>query len=291
MTPGAQSEVAVVKLLLLKHAKDAFVGEDSVRRQWYDLGYAASPNFTRAVGEYDRFVKLLESFGIEIVFLASDDRVGLDSIYVRDASIVCSGGAILCNMGKAGRRGEPQVQECAFRKAGLPVLGRIVGDGTVEGGDVVWLDDRTVAVGRGYRTNDAGIEQLRDLLDDCVDEFIVVSLPHWRGPGDVFHLMSILSPIDHDLALVYSPLLPVPFREQLLARGIELVEVADREFATMGGNVLAVAPRNCVMLSGNAATAARLEQVGTEVHQFEGAEICLKGSGGPTCLTRPIVRG
>jgi N-dimethylarginine dimethylaminohydrolase len=278
MTPGAQSEVAVVKLLLLKHAKDAFVGEDSVRRQWYDLGYAASPNFTRAVG-------------IEIVFLASDDRVGLDSIYVRDASIVCSGGAILCNMGKAGRRGEPQVQECAFRKAGLPVLGRIVGDGTVEGGDVVWLDDRTVAVGRGYRTNDAGIEQLRDLLDDCVDEFIVVSLPHWRGPGDVFHLMSILSPIDHDLALVYSPLLPVPFREQLLARGIELVEVADREFATMGGNVLAVAPRNCVMLSGNAATAARLEQVGTEVHHFEGAEICLKGSGGPTCLTRPIVRG
>jgi N-dimethylarginine dimethylaminohydrolase len=291
MTPGAQSEVAVVKLLLLKHAKDAFVGEDSVRRQWYDLGYAASPNFTRAVGEYDRFVKLLESFGIEIVFLASDDRVGLDSIYVRDASIVCSGGAILCNMGKAGRRGEPQVQECAFRKAGLPVLGRIVGDGTVEGGDVVWLDDRTVAVGRGYRTNDAGIEQLRDLLDDCVDEFIVVSLPHWRGPGDVFHLMSILSPIDHDLALVYSPLLPVPFREQLLARGIELVEVADREFATMGGNVLAVAPRNCVMLSGNAATAARLEQVGTEVHHFEGAEIRLKGSGGPTCLTRPIVRG
>jgi N-dimethylarginine dimethylaminohydrolase len=291
MIAAVQSEVAVIKLLLLKHANDAFVSDSTVRRQWHDLGYTACPDFTRAVEEYDRFVRLLERFGIEIVFLPADDRVGLDSIYVRDASIVCSGGAILCNMGKAGRRSEPQVQDCALRKAGLPILGRITGDGTVEGGDVVWLDDRTVAVGRGYRTNDAGIEQLRDILDDCIDEFIVVPLPHWRGQDDVFHLMSILSPIDHDLALVYSPLLPVPFREQLLARGIELVEVADQEFETMGCNVLAVAPRKCIMLSGNAATLARLERVGAEVHQFEGVEICVKGSGGPTCLTRPIVRG
>ncbi|KPJ90531.1 MAG: hypothetical protein AMS18_10615 [Gemmatimonas sp. SG8_17] len=290
MMPGVQSEVAVVKLVLLKHAVDAFVSERTVRRQWHDLGYTACPDFTTAVEEYDRFVRQLAGFGVEIVFLPRDDRVDLDSIYVRDASIVCAKGAILCNMGKAGRRSEPQAQECAFQRAGLPILGRIVGDGTVEGGDVVWLDDRTVAVGRGYRTNDAGIEQLRHILDDCVDELIVVPLPHWRGPDDVFHLMSILSPIDRDLALVYSPLLPVPFREQLLARGVELVEVADQEFETLGCNVLAVAPRRCIMLSGNPATLARLERVGAEVHQFEGAEICLRGSGGPTCLTRPIVR-
>lgn len=290
MMPGVQSEVAVVKLVLLKHAVDAFVSERTVRRQWHDLGYTACPDFTAAVEEYDRFVRQLAGFGVEIVFLPRDDRVDLDSIYVRDASIMCAKGAILCNMGKAGRRSEPQAQECAFQRAGLPILGRIVGDGTVEGGDVVWLDDRTVAVGRGYRTNDAGIEQLRHILDDCVDELIVVPLPHWRGPDDVFHLMSILSPIDRDLALVYSPLLPVPFREQLLARGVELVEVADQEFETLGCNVLAVAPRRCIMLSGNPATLARLERVGAEVHQFEGAEICLRGSGGPTCLTRPIVR-
>src|SRR5205807_6425737 len=132
---------------------------------------------------------------------------------------------------------------------------------------------------------------LRELLAGCLDELLVVPLPHWRGPGDVFHLMSMISPIDRDLALVYAPLLPVPFREALVARGIELVEVPDAELATLGGNVLAGAPRRCVMASGSPRTRARLEQAGVDVFEFSGREMCVKGGGGPTCLTRPLRRG
>ena len=162
--------------------------------------------------------------------------------------------------------------------------------GLLEGGDVAWLDGRTIAVGRGYRTNDAGIAQLRALLGDRVDEFITVALPHWRGAGDVFHLMSIISPVDRDLAVVYSPLMPVPFRERLLAEGKTLIEVPDEEFARMGANILAIAPRRCVLLDGNPITRAKLEAAGAEVLTYEGSEISVKGGGGPTCLTRPLVR-
>ena len=193
-------------------------------------------------------------------------------------------------MGKPQRRTEPAAQEAAFRAAGIPIRGRITGEGTVEGGDVCWIDERTLAVGRGYRTNDAGIRQLRELVRGCVDEVVVVPLPHWRGPEDVFHLMSIVSPIDRHLFLVYAPLIPVPFREALLARGIELVEVAEPEFQTLGCNVLALAPREVLMVTGNRETRARLERTGVTVREFAGREICLKGGGGPTCLTRPLTR-
>jgi N-dimethylarginine dimethylaminohydrolase len=173
---------------------------------------------------------------------------------------------------------------------GLPILGTILPPGRLEGGDVVWLDRRTIAVGRGYRTNDAGIGQLRTLLGDTVDEVVVVPLPHWRGSADVFHLMSIVSPIDRDLAVVYSPLMPVPFRELLLNRGMTLVEVPDEEFASMGANVLATAPRRALMLAGNPVTRDRLERAGAHVIEYKGDNISLKGGGGPTCLTRPLLR-
>ena len=211
-------------------------------------------------------------------------------MYTRDASIVCEKGAILCSMGKEARRNEPAAQESAYRDLGIPICGAITGDGRVEGGDVVWIDERTLAVGRGYRTNDEGIRQLRDLLSDSIDELIVVPLPHHRGPGDVFHLMSIISPIDRGLALAYSPLMPIPFREMLLSKGIELVEVPDSEFGSMGCNVLAVAPRECVTLAGNTETRERLIAAGATVHEFVGDEICAKGRGGPTCLTRTLER-
>jgi N-dimethylarginine dimethylaminohydrolase len=154
----------------------------------------------------------------------------------------------------------------------------------------VWLDRRTLAVGRGYRTNDVGIAQLRALLGDAIDELVVVHLPHWRGAGDVFHLMSIISPVDPDLAVVYSPLMPVAFRERLLDRGMTLVEVPDDEFESMGANVLALGSRRCVMLAGNPRTRARLEAAGVDVVEYEGMEISRKGGGGPTCLTRPLRR-
>jgi N-dimethylarginine dimethylaminohydrolase len=194
-------------------------------------------------------------------------------------------------MGKRAREPEPAAQERTLGAAGagLAIAGRIEAPGRLEGGDVVWIDDRTLVVGRGYRTNGAGIRQLRALLGDAV-EVIEVPLPHWRGESDVMHLMSLISPVDNDLAVVYSRLIPVPFREWLLERGLRLVETPDEEFETMGTNVLALAPRRCVMLSGSPRTRAALEAAGAEVIEYEGAEISVKGAGGPTCLTRPITR-
>ena len=285
-----QSDVGPIKSLVLKHPKDAFVSDETIDRQWQRLNYLRRPDLGRAINEYDHFVTLLKRFDIDLYFLPSDEKVGLDSIYTRDASIVCNKGIILCNMGKDERNAEPATHEAAFRDRGISIHGAITGNGRVEGGDVVWVDEHTIAIAHGYRTNGEGIRQVRKLMGDCINELIEVPLPHWRGPNDVFHLMSILSPIDHDLAVVYSPLMPVFFRETLLSRGIELIEVPDSEFETMGCNVLAVAPRKCIMLSGNPQTRRRLERAGVEVHEFEGQEICIKGGGGPTCLTRPIVR-
>jgi N-dimethylarginine dimethylaminohydrolase len=193
-------------------------------------------------------------------------------------------------MGKPQRAWEPAAQGAAFKTWDIPVIGEIRKPGRLEGGDVVWLDQRTIAVGRGYRTNDEGIRQLREILGDSVDELVVVPLPHWQGPADVFHLMSIVSPVARDLAVVYSPLMPVPFRERLLNLGMKLVEVPDEEFASMGANVLAIAPRRCVMVAGSPRTRTLLEQAGAEVLVYTGKEISLKGGGGPTCLTRPIQR-
>ena len=290
MTIILQTDVGRIKCLLLKHPKDAFKGHENIEQQWQRLNYSGCPDFSRALDEYEQFIELLKSFEIELHFLPKDESVDLDSIYTRDASIVCSKGVILCNMGKPERRSEPAAHAAAFRDLGIPIHGAITGEGRVEGGDVVWIDNRTLGIARGYRTNDKGIQQLQELLKECIDELVIVPLPHWRGPRDVFHLMSIISPVDIDLAVVYSPLMPVPFRETLLSRSIELVEVPDSEFETLGCNVLAVAPRKCITLSGNPKTRARLERAGVQVYEFEGREICLKGGGGPTCLSRPILR-
>ena len=276
--------------MLLKHPRTAWLDQESVDRQWEALHYLRRPDFARAVDEYDRFASALGDLGIDLAYLPADGTTGLDSIYVRDASVVTDRGVVLCAMGKAARDGEPAAHAAHFRAVAEPVLGAVTAPGRLEGGDVVWLDRRTLAVGRGDRTNDEGVRQLRGFVGDEIDEVIVVPLPHGRGPTDVFHLMSMLSPLDRDLALVCSPLLPVPFRETLLSRGIELVEVAPEELDGQAGNVLAVAPRTVLMLEGNPVTRARLEARGVEVHTFAGAEISLKGSGGPTCLTRPLLR-
>lgn len=276
--------------VFVKHARDAFVSQETVTAEWKALNFVAPPDLARAVDEYDRFVDRIVRLGGQLTFLPRATGVGLDSIYVRDASVACSHGVVLCRMGKSLRTGEPAAQAAVFRAAGVPILGTIEPPGMLEGGDVTWLGDRIAAVGRGYRTNDEGIRQLRALLADAVDDLIVVPLPHWRGSAGVFHLMSVISPVDRDLAVVYSPLLPVPFRERLLDLGLALVEVPDEEFDTMGTNVLAVTPRRCLMLAGNPGTRRRLEQAGVEVLEYEGREISLKGGGGPTCLTRPLGR-
>jgi N-dimethylarginine dimethylaminohydrolase len=288
---GSLNEVGRLTRVVVKHPRDAFVDAATIGRQWQELRFTAPPDLDRASREHDRFVEALRAAGAEVHLLPRDDRTTLDSIYVRDASIVSAKGIVLCNMGKPQRVEEPAAQERAFSAGGVPVTvcGRIEPPGRVEGGDVIWLDSRTFVVGRGYRTNADGIEQLRAILGPGV-EVIEVPLPHWRGQQDVMHLMSLISPVDDDLAVVYSPLLPIPFREWLFERGVRLVEVPDDEFDTMGTNVLALAPRRCLLLSGNPKTRAALERAGADVAEYEGTEISVKGSGGPTCLTRPLQR-
>jgi N-dimethylarginine dimethylaminohydrolase len=290
MEHGGHSEVGTIQKIVLKHPKEAFISNDTISKQWQELNYKGIPDLDKAIEEYEEFVKLLKQHIPELYFLPTDKRTGLDSLYVHDPVIMSDQGAILCNMGKEQRRGEAAAMGDFFQQHGIPILGTIRGKGRIEGGDVVWLDQRTIAVGRGYRTNDEGIRQLKNLLNDLTDESIVVPLPHWEGPGDVLHLMSFISPIDYDLALVYSRLMPVPFREWLLARGMKLVEVPDEEYPTMACNVLAVAPRKCIMLKGNPRTKKLLESKGVTVWEYEGEEISRKGEGGPTCLTRPILR-
>ena len=284
------SEVDRLTRVLVKHPREAFVDEGTIAAQWKSLRFVAPPSLASAAAEFDAFLDVIRAAGAQIEFLPRDDQTNLDSIYARDGSVVCALGVILCRMGKPLRANEPSSQEATFRRLGIPVVGTIAEPGCLEGGDVVWLDHRTVAVGRGYRTNDEGIRQFRALLGDSIDELIVVPLPHWRGPGGVLHLMSLISPVDDNLAVVYSPLLQVPFRERLVERGCTFVEVPDDEFDSMGTNVLALAPRQCLMLTGNPRTRAALERAGAQVTDYKGDEISVKGAGGPTCLTRPLAR-
>lgn len=275
--------------VIVKHPREAFGSDARIDAQWRELNFLEAPSLASAATEYDSFLEAVRGSGTNVRFLPDSDDTGLDSLYARDASVVTPNGIVLCRMGKAQRTGEPAAQKRAFESWGIPIAGRIEAPGRLEGGDVVWLTPTLVAVGRGYRTNDDGIAQFARLVGAGV-EVLTVPLPHWRGAGDVFHLMSIISPVDDDLAVVYSPLMPVPFRERLLASGFDFVEVPEAEFDSMGANVLAVAPRLCVMVAGNPETRRRLEAAGATVHEYQGREISLKGGGGPTCLTRPISR-
>jgi N-dimethylarginine dimethylaminohydrolase len=284
----AQADCGTLRRVVVKRVRDAFGDQATVDRQWRDLGYTARPDFAGAEAESEAFVALLADRGITVEHLPQAPGVGLDSLYVRDAAVVCDRGAILCRMGKPARRSEPAAQGAFFESLGIPVLGAIAAPGTLEGGDVAWLDERTVAVGEGYRTNAAGIAQLRSLLGGSIDELLVAQLPHHHGPGDVFHLMSILSPLGARLGLAFSPLMPVPLRQALLERGWHLVEVPQGELASLGCNSLALGPGTCLLARGNPETRRRLEAAGVEVVEFDGAEMAVKGGGGPTCLTRPL---
>ena len=287
---GCVSEVGQIRCLLLKHPLSAFLGTKNIQKQWQELNYLAPPDYEKALEEYEKFVFLLKDFVPEIIFLPEHKKTGLDSIYVHDSSVSTKNGLILTNMGKKKREGEPTAVGEFMAGLDVPILGSISGEGRLEGGDVVLWDKRTLCVGLGYRTNEEGIRQLREFTKNDIEEFIVVPLPHWKGPDDVLHLMSLISPIDYDLAVVYSRLLPVPFRNWLLRRSVKLVEVPDSEFESMGCNVLALAPRRCIMIEGNPKTRQKLLDEGVEVMEYSGEEISVKGAGGPTCLTRPLLR-
>jgi N-dimethylarginine dimethylaminohydrolase len=282
--------VAPLRRVILKKPEDAFRSSLQIGREWKSLGYLRPPELARSSRDHNRLAALLTDAGAEALYLPADDRTGLDSIYVHDPVLVTDHGAIVFQMGKIARRGEGSAFQDALRSWNVPVLGVIDGQATAEAGDMIWFDRQTLVVGRSFRTNARGVDKLSEMLGLLNVQVIAVDLPYGDGPQDVLHLMSFISLLDDDLAVVYRRLLPVALFEFLANRGITLVDVPDDEYATLGCNVFAVSPRNVIMSSRNPITRSRLEAAGCRVSEFDGSEICLPGAGGPTCLTRPLLR-
>ncbi len=283
--------VAPLRCVVVKRPEEAFRSPSVIEGEWQGLAYTGPPDLDRASREHQQFVSLLTQAGAKVLYLPSDDRTGMDSIYAHDPVLVTNAGAVIFQTGKPARRGEGPAFTDAFKTWDVPVLGVVDGAATAEAGDMVWLDSQTLLVGRGFRTNAAGIEKLTEILRPLGVMVIPVQLPYWKGPGEVLHLMSFISLLDHDLAVVHRELMPVPLFEILNDKRVKLVDVPDEEYGTLGCNVLALSPRGVVMVSGNPITRSRLEAAGCRVSEFDGNEICFPGAGGPTCLTRPLARG
>ena len=280
-TFGCQSMTAPLRRVLVRPPRL----DDAAR--WREYGWRAAPDPAAAAAEHEALRALLEDAGAEVV-VADGEHGNPDAIYTYDPFLVGDDGAVLLRPGKPERMGEPDALAGALERLGIPIHARVRGPGTVEGGDTLWLDRRTLLVGRGYRTNESGVEQLKLAFPDA--DVLSYDLPHWNGEAEVMHLMSLISPLDADLALVYLRLAPVRLVELLRERGIEIVPVPDEEFETMGPNVLALGPRRALALEGNDETRRRMEAAGVEVVTYKGDEISRKGDGGPTCLTRPLLR-
>ena len=256
--------------------------------RWREYGWRSAPDHAAAAAEHELFRGILEAAGAEVV-VSRHDPGNPDAIYVYDPILVGAQGAVLLRPGKEGRRGEPSAIAASLTQAGVPVAAELTAPVIAEGGDTVWLDEATLLVGIGYRTSPAAVPALAEALPGV--DVIAFDLPHWNGRSEVLHLMSFISPLDRDLALVYPRLAPVRLLDLLAERGIETVEVPDEELETQGPNVLALGPRHALALDGNPETRRRMEGAGVEVVVYRGDEISRKGDGGPTCLTRPLLRG
>jgi dimethylargininase len=249
-------------------------------------GFLRPVDLPAAQGEHDAFVELLVRLGVRVHALDAE-TASPDLVYTFDPLLVTDRGAIPLHSGKATRMGEERTLEAWTSATGIPTVGRIEAPGTVDGGDTFWLRPDLFCLGRSLRTNNEGARQLAELVGGDVRVF---DLPYWRGPSDLVHLLSVISPIADDLAVVFLPLLPIGLWELLGELGVQLIPVSEDEFATLGCNVLAVRPGVVVIADGNPETRATLEARGCEVHTYAAEEIGINGSGGPTCLTRPILR-
>lgn len=284
------NEYGTLRKVLLSHPEKVFSSQKNIEIQWEQLAFLQGPVLDQAIEEYQTFQAIIEKFA-EIEFLSvQSEEVSLDAVYCRDASIMTDWGAIICMMGKENRLSEGDIHARMYRSKDVPVLARIEAPGTLEGGDVAWIDEKTLAVAHSYRTNLFAIEQLKQLLEPRGIKILTVDLPHYKGERDVFHLMSILSPISEKKAVVFSPLMPISFRRELLARNFDLIEVPEDEFESMGCNVLALDSKHCLMVEGNPVTQQRIADHGIKVFTYPGRNISVFGGGGPTCLTRPMGR-
>jgi len=256
--------------------------------RWHEFGWLGEPDLRLAATQHEQLCEVLRSAGAEVLFADEVVAGDPDAIYMCDPAIMSDDGVLMLRPGKEGRRVESSAIADEMRALGVPAVFEMQAPATAEGGDTMWLDERTLLVGRSYRTNEAGIAALRAAIPavDVLD----FDLPHQHGPMSCLHLMSLLSPLDRDLVVAYVPLVPIRLIELLLERGIAIVPVPDDEFGSMGPNVLALAPRVALAIEGNAETRRRMEQAGVQVFVYEGSEISRKGEGGPTCLTRSVLR-
>ena len=280
---GAQSMTADLREVLVARPGSAFgrAFENPAH------GFLRPVDLERARREHDGLVATLEGLGaaVHVLDVETDDP---DLVYTFDPLLVSDRGAIALRPGKSNRAQEPRVLEAWTTAAGIPTAGRIDAPGSLEGGDTFWLRPDLMCIGRTLRTNDAGARQLAAIVGGDVRIFDV---PYWRGPAELVHLLSVISPVAEDLAVVFLPLLPVGLWELLGDLGIRLIEVPEEEYPTLGCNVLAIRPGVVIVAAGNPVTRRRLEAAGCEVHAIPLGEIGENGSGGPTCLTRPILRG
>ena len=278
---GGQTMVAPLRRVLVRAPDEAALA------RWREFGWRAAPDPTRLAAEHETFCGALADFGAEVVFGETPVEGDPDAIYAHDVSLISDEGAIVLRPGKELRRVETAAAAADLETAGVPVVASLDAPACAEAGDIVWLDEQTLLVGRTYRTNGAGIDAIRHVLP-AVD-VVAVDLPHFLGPASVLHLMSVISMLDRDLAVVYPPLAPVRLLELLAERGIRTIAVDDEELDSMGPNVLALAPRVALAAEGNPQTRHLLEAAGVDVTVYASAELG-KGDGGPTCLTRPLLR-
>ncbi len=289
-THGGQSMARPLRRVVIGSPETAGWSDATEAARWKDLSYLHDPQPDLAIRQHGELRRLLSDAGIEILDLPAGDGLSMDSVYAHDASFVTDHGMILMSMGKAARRGEPAYHGTFYGSIGVPVLGTIEAPGQIEGGDIVWLDDRTLLVGRGYRTNASGIEQMRTLLTPGKIEVIEAPLPHGQGPGFCLHLMSLISILDERVAIVDLPWLAVSTVELLRRKDFRLIEIDPTERDSMACNVLSLGDKKLIAIEENRRTNARLREHGFEVGTFHGSEISHNGGGGPTCLTRPILR-
>jgi N-dimethylarginine dimethylaminohydrolase len=283
---GGHSMVAPLKRVVVRRPTQPATNTD-----WRAFGYLHPVDHARVEEEHAVFRALIAAHGIEVIEAGPDPAGKLDAIFSFDPSIITDAGAILLRPGKALRMPEVGFAEQTYAELDIPVFGRITAPGTVDGGDTMWLDEQTLAVGRGYRTNAEGIRQLSQLLVEIGVSVLTFDLPHFHGPSECLHLLSMISPVAERLAVVHPPLMAVSFIETLHERDWHLIDIPESEFDSQATNVLALAPGKLLALDGNPFTRQRLELAGCEVETYEGLEISLNRFGGPTCLTRPILRG
>ncbi|HUD72602.1 MAG TPA: arginine deiminase family protein [Dongiaceae bacterium] len=291
MTHGGSSMVASLRRVLLAEPDTAGWGDPERIAAAPALGYPRPADPARARAEHAALAAALVAAEVEILALPPAREFSLDAVFTHDASFMTDAGAILLSMGKPERAAEPARHGAFYERIGVPILGRIDPPGTVEGGDLVWLDAATILAGRGYRTNAVGIEQLRALVAPAGVEVVAAPLPHGQGPECCLHLMSLLSLLDETTALVDVAWLSVPTLELLRDRGYALIPIEPAERDQLAGNVLSLGRRRLLAMEGSPETRRRMEAAGFEVRLFPGRELGMNGGGGPTCLTRPILRG